>query len=166
MNHTDNPVGTLSAALAHAQYEAFSDVEYVDRDWEKYLKWRETYFDKLPRDEQARLYEQERATGKHMAPADCLISKTRRPDLREIQVIAMFPQIWGSTALGFGGVGGASMTTAYTIVLECNSEIAVYFGGRHAYTVQKPNNQFWDDVDAGKMKPVPEAAVYLSAQNV
>ena len=36
-------------------------------------------------------------------------TKTRRPDMRDIEV-RMFPETWPSTALGFGGVGGAAMT--------------------------------------------------------
>ena len=31
--------------------------------------------------------------------------------------INIFDQLWGSTALGFGGIGGQTMTTATTVVL-------------------------------------------------
>ncbi len=46
-----------------------------------------------------------------------------------------FPQRWGSTALGFGGIGGQMMTTAQTIVVlaELKREMVVYFDGRFAY---------------------------------
>lgn len=49
----------------------------------------------------------------------------------------MFPQTWGSTALGFGGVGGQAITGAYTVIVECHrtGNRAVYFGGRFAYLV-------------------------------
>ena len=30
----------------------------------------------------------------------------------------VFPQVWGSTTLGFGGIDGSAMTEAYTVV--CN----------------------------------------------
>jgi hypothetical protein len=51
----------------------------------------------------------------------------------------MFTQTWGSTALGHGGMGGASVTTAYTIVLECyaTQEFLVYFGGQVCYKVSR-----------------------------
>lgn len=60
-----------------------------------------------------------------------------RPRHERIEVLAMFVQTWGSTALGFGGVGGAALTDAYTIVLHCSdtSEILVYFGGHLAYKI-------------------------------
>lgn len=32
----------------------------------------------------------------------------------------MFPQAWGSTSLGFGGIGGQAMTSAYTTVITDN----------------------------------------------
>ena len=65
------------------------------------------------------------------------IPARRRPTTRDFGVYAMFPQTWGSTALGHGGMGGAAGTTAYTIVLECyhTQEFLVYFGGQWCYTV-------------------------------
>lgn len=46
-----------------------------------------------------------------------------------------FPQLWGTTALGFGGIGGQAMTTAQTIVVvaELKRVVVVYFDGRFAY---------------------------------
>jgi len=60
---------------------------------------------------------------------------TRRPFYYELHVEAMFPQTWGSTALGFGGIGGQTITPAYTIIIGCdfNHHYCVYFGGRFAY---------------------------------
>lgn len=54
-----------------------------------------------------------------------------------------FPQGWGSTALGFGGIGGASMTEAQTTVIfnETRSYMAVFFGDRLAYEVSPINAQ-------------------------
>lgn len=160
MNALDKPISTLAEALAHAQYEAFSEISYMDRDWEKYHKWKQKHFNHLSREEKAQFYEQERAKGQYMGPADCLIPKTRRPGCSEIDVLAMFPQLWSSTALGFGGLGGQAITTAYTIVIRCNSEHAVYFGGRHAYTINNPNEQFWDDVKARHLKSVADHTIY------
>jgi hypothetical protein len=56
----------------------------------------------------------------------------------------MYPQLWGSTALGHGGMGGASMSTAYTVVLECmdTQEYLVYFGGQLCYTVSRRSANF------------------------
>ena len=111
MNYAENPITDLADCIAHAQYAGFSDIEYATRDWEHY-----------------------RATGEDMR-----IPATRRPTTRDFGVYAMFPQTWGSTALGHGGIGGASMTTAYTVVLECQhtGEFLVYFGGTWCYTVNR-----------------------------
>ena len=63
----------------------------------------------------------------------------RRPATRDFGVYSMFTQTWGSTALGHSGMGGAAMTTAYTVVLECyhTQEFLVYFGGQWCYTVSR-----------------------------
>lgn len=150
----ENPIGTLAAALAHAEYQAFEEMRYLDRDWDKYQKWRKAYFDKLSTDEKRDLYEQERKTGVPMGPADGVIERSRRPSIRDIEVVAMFPQTWSSTALGFGGIGGQAMTPAYTVILRCGIEHAVYFGGRHAYTVKHPNDKFFEDLRRGYMSEV------------
>jgi hypothetical protein len=51
--------------------------------------------------------------------------------------IEIFSQTWGSTALGFGGIGGQMMTSAYTILVfvESKTKCFVYFAGRFAYEV-------------------------------
>jgi hypothetical protein len=120
MNMADNPLRDLHEALAHAQYEGFSDIEYEARDFEAIRKAKTAA---------------EKAEAVHKTtPA------TRRPHgSRDFWVYAMFPQQWGSTALGHGGMGGAAMTTAYTIVMECyaTQEYIVYFGGQYCYTVSR-----------------------------
>lgn len=120
MNMVDNPLRDLHEALAHAQYEGFSDIEYETRDFEAIRKAKTAA---------------EKAEALHnTTPA------TRRPHgSRDFWVYAMFPQTWGSTALGHGGMGGASMTTAYTIVLECQhtQEYLVYFGSQFCYKVSR-----------------------------
>lgn len=74
----------------------------------------------------------------------------RRPMPEECKVYAMFAETWGSTALGFGGLGGAAMTPAYTVVIEGpGGEYAVYWHGRFAYlvTLDTPGRaQFLADV--------------------
>ncbi len=69
------------------------------------------------------------------------------------EIMAVFSQTWGSTALGFGGVGGQSMTSAYTTVIQ-NYDLgyaAVFFGNIMAYIVLHPNHKFWEDVQGRKM---------------
>ena len=122
MNYAENPITDLADCVAHAQYTGFSDIHYEDRDWQHY-----------------------RDTGEHQG-----VAKTRRPTTRDFGVYAMFPQTWGSTALGHGGMGGAAMTTAYTVVLECQhtEEFLVYFGGSFCYAVNRRSaniNQFVED---------------------
>lgn len=69
-----------------------------------------------------------------------------------------FPQTWGSTALGFGGIGGAAMTTAYTVVvIGPQQDACVYFNGRLAYHVKVPNDTFAFDLGRHLMRSVREA---------
>lgn len=86
----------------------------------------------------------------------------RRPYASELSVYAMFPQTWGSTALGFGGVGGQSFTTAYTVVISNQefNEFCVYFGGRFAYRIDNPNRQFFEDVANQGLKEQSKSAKY------
>lgn len=74
----------------------------------------------------------------------------------------MFSQIWGSTALGFNGIGGRALTKAYTTVVEeMNLNIyGVFFGDRLAYAVENPNNLFFYDLDHHSMKAVYESFKY------
>ena len=77
--------------------------------------------------------------------------------------IYSFPQIWGSTALGYGGIGGQAITTAQTIVLyETHQNIVrVYFGGgRLAYEVKNPSQVLFEDLSKWQMKEVSRADVY------
>lgn len=56
-----------------------------------------------------------------------------------------FPQTWGSTSLGFDGIGGQAITRAQTVVvLSENGAAVVYFGGRFAYSVDYSRERFWD----------------------
>lgn len=111
MNYAENPITDLADCIAHAQYVGFSDIEYEKRDWEVYRNTKE----------------------------DVRVPARRRPTTRDFGVYAMFPQTWGSTALGHGGMGGAAVTTAYTVVLECyaTQEFLVYFGSEFCYKVDR-----------------------------
>ena len=83
----------------------------------------------------------------------------RRPHSGEVEVYH-FPQVWGSTALGFGGIGGQAMTTAYTTVIISEDCAAVYFAGRLAYKIQSPNEEFMCDLQAHAMASKGEACKY------
>lgn len=77
--------------------------------------------------------------------------------------VYVFPQTWGSTALGYGGFGGQAMTSASTIVLYAQSaNIArVYFGGeRLAYQIINPNRIFFEDLFAQRLVEKYKAGKY------
>ncbi len=66
--------------------------------------------------------------------------------------IHMFNQVWGSTALGFGGIGGQAMTNAWTVVVGGpTGDYCVYFGGTFAYHIEKPNETFFHDLREERM---------------
>ena len=94
-----------------------------------------------------------------------MVTKTRRHRTDDIEVIAMFPQMWSSTALGFGGLGGQAMTTAYTIVLRSNllGEYCVYFGSRFAYNIKRCNQKFLEHVANQQLNPVKDRSEYEQA---
>lgn len=132
---TEDAVGDLSRALGHAEHVGFQEFEEEVSDY----------------------------AGPRPAKGERWPTKVvkRRPRLYEIQVLAMFPQIWGSAALGLGGIGGSAMTTAYTIVItSCVGDALVYFGGTFAYRVARPNARFLADIAAMAMAPVGEHSRY------
>lgn len=98
---------------------------------------------------------------KLLVPPDEAPLKLRRPTETEIDVVS-FPQLWGSTALGHGGMGGAAMTTAQTTVVMMKSPAAaaVYFGARLAYVVLEPNDRFNEDLRTRSMAHRRDAAAY------
>jgi len=57
-------------------------------------------------------------------------------------------QMWGSTACGWNGIGGAAMTQSYTTVIESieGNAIFVYYNGKLAYVAEM------DD----KLKPIKD----------
>lgn len=90
-----------------------------------------------------------------------LIEKTidgQIDNLNEFTVYS-FPQTWGSTCLGFGGIGGQAVTTAQTTVIILQSQTLghhgwVFFNDRPAYHIEKPNISFYTDIREGAMKNV------------
>lgn len=87
----------------------------------------------------------------------------RRPHEHEIEVYS-FPQTWGSTALGFGGIGGSAMTTALTVVVMCGREACVYFGGSFAYRIKDANDRFFEDMRSHNMSEVHGAVKAYSRE--
>jgi len=80
--------------------------------------------------------------------------------------VFVFPQLWGSTALGYFALGGSAMTTAHTIVLYSRAlDVArVYFGGgRLAYQVKEAKKVFFEDLQRQDMAPVRKAEKYVSS---
>ena len=77
-------------------------------------------------------------------------------------VLHTFEQTWGSTALGFGGVGGQAMTSATTYVfipIVINQKCFVYFAGRFAYAVDY-SEKFMEDVLKCDMASVADSGKY------
>jgi hypothetical protein len=110
----DDPISVLHEALASAVHRDLPNIDYVLK---RYKKW------------EAGVH------GPNKFP-DCTEELcTRRPYGSEVKV-TMFLQRWPSTALGYGGLGGAAMTDAYTVLCTMGNITCVYFGGgRLAYRV-------------------------------
>ena len=90
-----------------------------------------------------------------------LENETPLPTVDDFEIYC-FEQTWGSTALGFGGIGGQAITTAMTYVfipICCNQKCLVYFAGRFAYSVPY-NDIFMSDVLARNMAPVYKSWKY------
>lgn len=127
MNMLEDPIAELHRSLAHAEYVGFNDIEYHRRDINA-IKSAKTA--------------EERAQA-----LEAYTVEMRRPTSRDYAVFAMFAQTWGSTALGHGGMGSASITEAYTIVLEgFNREYLVYMGGQLCYKLTDPKDVFFSDI--------------------
>lgn len=120
--YCENPIGTLAECIAHAQYQGFSNIIYQTRD---YSAWKKAMTAEEKRD-----------------MLNATIEAERRPTTHDFEVYTMYPQTWGSTALGHGGMGAAAVTTAYTVVLHCQrtGEFLVYFGGQMCYKVNRDSD--------------------------
>lgn len=129
----DNPLPSLAAAFYQATLKDLPDIEY--RQWTPHLK--------------------KQGVRKEHAPL-----KKRRPRDDDVEVYH-FPQTWGSTTLGFGGMGGSTMTSAYTTVVISERSAAVYFAGRHAYTTLEVTPRFMDDVRNYDMAAKYDTGRYL-----
>ena len=144
------PFDPLHDAIASAIHCDLAEITYEDRDWET---WRT-----LSKEEQTD------AIQNRTVP---MLTKTRRVYSDEIEV-TMFPQTWGSTATGYGGIGGSAMTSAYTIIVSyMMTTYCVYFGcGRLAYRVtwadMTPSGRenFLSDMAARNMASVAKSGKY------
>jgi len=105
-----SPFDALHGAIASAVHHDIPEITYQDRDWDAYRGM--TAIAQLA------------AVRNNTVP---MVTKTRRPFSDELEII-MFPQTWGSTALGYGGMGGQAMTPAYTVVVSYENHMCVYFG--------------------------------------
>lgn len=102
--------------------------------------------------------------GKYDAKNPSYETRTRRYHFDEVEV-KMFLQSWGSTALGYGGLGGSAITSAYTVVISHGNYYCVYFGsgGRLAYKLdmskisQSGRMNFFSDISTGDVKSVADA---------
>ncbi len=76
-----------------------------------------------------------------------------------IRLVKVFPQMWGSTALGFNEWGGSAMTTALTTVFQCAGNYIVFFGERSAYCVsgEKSVELFMRDLKEERLPNVVNA---------
>ena len=90
-----------------------------------------------------------------------------KPELRDLRFypefeLVVFLQTWASTSLGFGGIGGQAITSAYTtVILEKYTGIyGVFFGERLAYVIKKPNEVFLDDLTSHQMKECCKSGIY------
>lgn len=157
--HPENPVLSVSSALNAAVLRDLPTIIYTDRNWPKHREW----MDALSREDRARVQAEERASGLLQGPT---VVRQRRPAEHEC-LVTVFPQVWGSTALGYGGLGGCAMTTAYTVVVEAAvvRTRAVYFGatGRLAYRVPMggANEHAFRDALASRAMPAVAAATEL-----
>ena len=88
-------------------------------------------------------------------------SNNSNPTLDDFE-LHTFEQTWGSTALGFGGVGGQAMTSATTYVfipIGINQKCFVDFAGSFADAVDY-SDKFMKDVLGCNVAAVHESGKY------
>lgn len=87
-----------------------------------------------------------------------------RPTINDFDLYT-FEQTWGSTALGFGGIGGQAITAArtYVFVPICNQKCFVYFAGRFAYAADY-TEAFKEDLRNQRMESVSRSGKYIKKE--
>lgn len=125
------------------------DIEYEDYDYTEIKKIKKSI-------DKQKVWEDIKNSGKK-------IIKKRRPSSHDDLDVYAFPQTWGSTALGHGGIGGAAISSALTVVVGMKRYYyCVYFGGRLAYKVFNPSPNFFEDLHKFNMKRKGEHSQYLN----
>jgi hypothetical protein len=86
-------------------------------------------------------------TAPELAPFRALYGKNFRIFPGDFGAV-MFPQSWGDTSCGFGGMAGQAFTSAYTVILiDENAGLNfVYINFRFAYLVTRPSEYFYECV--------------------
>ena len=130
MNNPGNPIESLAEAVYSAKSKDLPNINYKQR---------------LP-------------SNKGLKDEEIPIAE-RRPYIEEL-IIHHFIQTWPSTALGFGGMGGSAMTSAYTTVVICKNNAAIYFDGRLAYVIESFIHTLIIDMKALNIKSVSEQDYY------
>lgn len=75
-----------------------------------------------------------------------------------IDEVYVFTQVWPNTTLGFGGIGGDAMTSAWTHVVQTSDgKYHIFFNGRHAYSVENATMTFVMDLNRKSMASIDEA---------
>jgi hypothetical protein len=116
-----SPIATVASALHHAAFVALPLISYQTRDLAAMRGW-----------------SAEKRMEATRTKTEPMKNVVRRPSDTDCEVHAMFSQTWGSTALGYGGIGGAAMTPAYTVVIAGpEGHLAFYWNGRFAYLVDQ-----------------------------
>lgn len=163
-------IDSLAAALYSACLRDLPDAEFVEIDHAT----ERVYLDALTHDQRRAYFELKpkefsvddesfpEAEEFFRARGIALKFAHRRPTPQTCEVI-MFRQVWGSTALGYGGVGGQAMTNADTVIVisDLTGHAAVYFGGgRLAYIVppDKQGAEWYKAIQIQKMPACEEAA--------
>ena len=93
-------------------------------------------------------------------------ARDRRISVDDFEIY-IFEQTWGSTSLGFGGIGGQTITSENTYVfvpLNCDQKCFIYFGSKFAYEVEW-SDVLMQDVLAHKVEPVNKHRKYNAAAN-
>lgn len=94
-------------------------------------------------------------------------------NLGYVEDIVIFSQMWPSTTLGFGGIGGDMLTPAYTLAILCSTDLSkgtpywhIFFGGKFAYVVNPNNLTFRQDLMSHFLKSVADAReAYKEVEN-
>lgn len=87
------------------------------------------------------------------------LSRIRKAERTLNLAVYTFPQMWGSTALGFGGIGGQAMTEAYTTVVRerVTNSFVIFFGERPCYSLTDPTEEFFEDLRNLSIAGIDEA---------